>query len=47
MSTDPAPDLAGPRDFYRRKLVEDAAPFWLEHGLDRVHGGGHPSARAD
>lgn len=25
--------------FYRHTLLEDVAPFWLKHGLDRVHGG--------
>lgn len=24
---------------YRKDLTEDILPFWLEHGLDRVHGG--------
>jgi len=39
MSADPALELPGLRDFYRRRLVDDAAPFWLAHGLDRLHGG--------
>jgi N-acylglucosamine 2-epimerase len=25
--------------FYRRTLLEDVIPFWLQHGLDRKHGG--------
>ena len=24
---------------YRKDLVDDILPFWLKHGLDRVHGG--------
>ncbi len=40
-----SPSLADPsgrlalRDFYHRTLVDDVAPFWLRHGLDREHGG--------
>lgn len=26
-------------DFYRDILLEDVIPFWLEHGMDREHGG--------
>lgn len=26
-------------DFYRRTLLEDVAPFWLKHGVDRDFGG--------
>ena len=26
-------------DIYRATLLEDVAPFWLRHGLDREHGG--------
>lgn len=26
-------------DSYRKDLVENIMPFWLKHGLDRVHGG--------
>jgi len=25
--------------FYRRTLLEDVLPFWLDHGVDREHGG--------
>jgi len=32
-------DRAALGAFYRRALVEDVAPFWLRHGLDREHGG--------
>lgn len=28
---------------YRDGLLHDTLPFWLEHGLDRVHGGVHTS----
>ena len=27
------------RERYRRDLTEDILPFWLQHGLDRTHGG--------
>ena len=27
------------RDFYLRELTEDTIPFWINHGLDREHGG--------
>ncbi|MEI8094197.1 MAG: AGE family epimerase/isomerase [Spirochaetales bacterium] len=27
------------REFYRRELVDDTLPFWLNHGLDHEHGG--------
>ncbi len=27
------------RDFYLRELVDDTLPFWLDHGLDKEHGG--------
>ena len=27
------------RDRYREDLTTDILPFWLEHGLDRKHGG--------
>ena len=26
-------------DSYRKDLVENIMPFWLKHGLDKVHGG--------
>jgi len=26
---------------YRKDLVDDILPFWMKHGLDRVHGGVH------
>ncbi len=26
---------------YRDGLLNDTLPFWLEHGLDREHGGVH------
>jgi N-acylglucosamine 2-epimerase len=32
-------DRAALGAFYRRALIEDVAPFWLRHGLDREHGG--------
>jgi len=25
--------------FYRKTLLEDVIPFWMKHGVDRVHGG--------
>ena len=25
--------------FYRHTLLDDVLPFWLQHGLDRQHGG--------
>lgn len=25
--------------WYRQELIENIMPFWMEHGLDRVHGG--------
>lgn len=31
--------LSAARDRYRADLVENILPFWLEHGLDRKHGG--------
>jgi N-acylglucosamine 2-epimerase len=31
--------IATLRDFYYRELVSDNIPFWLEHGIDREHGG--------
>jgi N-acylglucosamine 2-epimerase len=31
--------LAQWHDAYRRELLENILPFWLEHGLDRVNGG--------
>ena len=32
-------NLLETRETYRRRLVEDELPFWLEHGMDRIHGG--------
>jgi len=26
-------------EFYRRSLIEDIAPFWIRHGIDRKYGG--------
>ena len=26
-------------DMYKRELTDNIMPFWLEHGLDRQHGG--------
>lgn len=43
--TDPVTDPAQPRswreyrDVYRTGLLEDVLPFWLEHAIDREHGG--------
>ena len=31
--------LRATRDRYREDLVENILPFWLQHGLDRKHGG--------
>ena len=31
--------LRATRDRYREDLVENILPFWLQHGLDREHGG--------
>lgn len=31
--------LSAWQERYRKDLTEDILPFWLEHGLDRVHGG--------
>lgn len=31
--------LAQCRSLYRRTLLDDIVPFWLRHGIDRVHGG--------
>ena len=32
-------DTARHADFYQTMLVEDVLPFWLDHSLDREHGG--------
>lgn len=31
--------IRGLRDFYYRELVDDVAPFWIAHGIDREKGG--------
>lgn len=31
--------IRGLRDFYYRELVDDVAPFWIAHGIDRENGG--------
>ena len=35
----PVSYLKGWRDLYRADLLEDIIPFWMNHGLDREHGG--------
>ncbi|MFW6155987.1 MAG: AGE family epimerase/isomerase [Armatimonadota bacterium] len=35
----PSEDLAGLRDFYREQLLDDIIPWWMEHAIDREHGG--------
>ncbi len=37
--SDPEHYLIGWRDRYRRELLDDILPFWLEHGYDKEHGG--------
>jgi N-acylglucosamine 2-epimerase len=40
MNAAPAPErFARLAEVYRRGLLDDCLPFWLEHGLDREHGG--------
>ncbi|MFW5868910.1 MAG: AGE family epimerase/isomerase, partial [Armatimonadota bacterium] len=35
----PSDDLAGLREFYREQLLGDIIPWWMEHAIDREHGG--------
>jgi len=39
MPADEARRLATYRELYRRTLLDDVAPFWLRHGIDREFGG--------
>ena len=32
-------DFAALRESYRKELVDNILPFWLEHGMDKVNGG--------
>ena len=32
-------DSSGAAAFYRQRLLEGIVPFWLQHGIDRTHGG--------
>jgi N-acylglucosamine 2-epimerase len=32
-------DFRSIRELYHRQLVESVLPFWLKHGMDKVHGG--------
>ncbi len=39
MTTEQKSYLTKYSEWYKRELTESIMPFWLEHGLDRVHGG--------